>query len=115
MYRETVQLHFHGFQPTERSFAHLEGIATELHLEAPHSSVIKVTFTKHQDKYHGTAHIRSAAGRFFAVSHDDNLFVVGEQLLDRVRRQLSKWKTRRLHERQNLAKSWIEHQGEEAS
>ena len=115
MFRETVQVHFHGFQPTDRSSSRLEEIAKELQLEAPQSSVIRMTFTMHEDKYHGTVHIHSSAGRFYADSIDDNLFVAGDLLLERVRRQLSKWKTRRLHEKQNLSKAWLEHDTNEAT
>lgn len=89
-------IQYQGFSPSQFAQTYVREIVTKVHEEAPSSSHMKVTISKVGDQsFRGLCRISSRAGSFFAIASGSKLTDVANQLLDRMRRQLDKWKTKR--------------------
>ena len=93
---DECSLIFHGFSPSRITRSFLEEKMSALQDEAPYGAFLRAEFTNHEgDIIKGLVAIHSSAGRFFAVGHGPDLHDVTHKLIQRVRRQLDRWKSRR--------------------
>lgn len=97
MLTQDVRVHYQGFQPGPMTEMKLASWADEIHDEAPSDACLKATYTKSGRTYQGMIRITSRAGEFFAIARGPNLYAVARQAMDRIRRQLKKWKDVRHH------------------
>ena len=105
---DEFNIQYQGFSPSEFAKTYIRQLMNKVHDEAPSSSTLRVTISKTgQNLFKGFVRISSSAGPFFVMASSDKLTELAHQLLERTRRQLDKWKTRRFsHEtlRDSLAR-----------
>lgn len=91
-----IQIHYQGFSPSQLTQDSIRQLMQRLYDEAPSMSTLRVTITRvGDDAFKGILRISSNAGPFFSVASGSQLTDVAHQLLERTRRQLDKWKSRR--------------------
>lgn len=95
MLMDDLLLRFQGFQPTEEVRSYLNERMSELQEEAPYGARLDATFSRHGQSMKGVVTIHSFAGKFFAVASGANLVDVTQRLIERLRRRLDRWKSRR--------------------
>lgn len=89
-------IQYRGFSPSKFAQTYVEDVMRKLHEEAPSSSLIRVSIARASPKtFKGFVRISSHAGTFFAMGSSTSLIELAHQLLERTRRQLAKWKSRR--------------------
>lgn len=89
-------IQYQGFSPSEFAKTYVRELMTKAYDESPSSSTMRVTISKTgQGLFKGFVRISSHAGPFFVMASSDKLTELSHQLLERTRRQLDKWKTRR--------------------
>lgn len=101
MLTQDVRVHYLGFQPSEKTDQTLRDWALDLHDECPRSANVKIVYSRHGREYQSEIRITSKAGHFHALVRGPNLYLASREANRRVRRQLAKWKTKRLHHRDN--------------
>lgn len=92
---ESYLLKFHGFNPSEFTYAYIESKMRDLHYEAPSGSILNATYVKNGGVYSGHVKILSKAGRFVATASDFDVKTVNKLLLEQIRSQLNLWKFER--------------------
>lgn len=92
---DDVVIQYHGFQPTPAARSYVETMMREIHEESPYGATLKASFSRSKYLFKGTIRISSAAGPFFASASGPGLLEVTKLLLERMRRRLSKWKSKR--------------------
>ena len=101
MFTQDVRVHYLGFHPSDKTDQTLRDWAEELRDEAPRAANVKAVYSRQGRSYQSEVRVTSKAGHFHAVVRGPNLYMVSREAHRRIRRQLSKWKTRRLHHREN--------------
>lgn len=92
MYFDDVFLKFQGFHPSDGTKTYVASIVRELHDESPLGSIVRASVIRNSKHFKGMVRITSSAGTFFAVANGEHIKEVTRQLMDQIRRQLSKWK-----------------------
>lgn len=93
---ELFDLKIQGFHPSEFTRTYLNEKMASLRCEAPFGSHLRATFTRHDRIIKGVVTISSSAGQFFAVASGTQLKDVTQKMLERIRKQLERWKSQRL-------------------
>jgi ribosome-associated translation inhibitor RaiA len=88
-------LKFQGFSPSDFTRTFLKDVLSELHEESPYGSTLEATFTKRENFFKGMVTIHSAVGKFFAIADGTQLKEVTHKLVDQIRKQLDRWKSKR--------------------
>lgn len=102
MFMDNSFLKFQGFHPSEFTRNHLDEVISELHEEAPYGSTLKAVFTRKDHMFKGVVVINSSAGKFFAVASGTRVREVSHKIVEQIRKQLSKWKSKRFHQHESL-------------
>ena len=97
MFAESKMIHFRGFHPCEYTRSYIANLVDLLHGEAPHGSIIDATFSRNGKAIKGIVKINSSVGEFFAVASGEKLKNVSHKLTEQIRRQVSKWKSKKLN------------------
>lgn len=95
---DDISIRFHGFQPSDYAKAYWDKILHEMHDEAPYGASLHATLNKRDYVYKGIVRINSAVGPFYSVATGNNPYTVAKKLLEQMRRQISKWKSKRFRE-----------------
>lgn len=101
-------IQYKGFSPTQFTQNHVRTLMQKIHDESPASATMRVSLAKMQEHaFKGFIRISSHAGHFFVQATSSGVMDLTDQLLERARRQLERWKHRRFHERRraDLAKN----------
>ena len=99
-------LSFQGFTPSEFTRRYLDLKLGQLQEEAPYGSLVRATFSRHDDRLKGIVRIESKAGRFVAVSSGRRFKDVSRKLMSQIRRQLERWRTLRFNSNPNQGGSY---------
>ena len=100
MRSDELRLKFQGFHPSDFMRSFLNDEMSALHEEAPYGSILHATFRRKDHSFKGMVSIHSSVGKFFAVASGSQLKAVTHKLIDQMRKQLDRWKSRRFeHER----------------
>lgn len=102
MFMDNSSVKFQGFHPSEFTQRYIDEIVSELHEEAPYGSTLKAVFTRKDHQIKAVVTIHSSAGRFFAVASGTRVRDVSHKIVEQIRKQLSKWKSKRFHEHESL-------------
>ncbi|MBY0452835.1 MAG: hypothetical protein K2P92_07360 [Bdellovibrionaceae bacterium] len=96
MVYDNQNLHFHGFHASELTRAFLNHKMSALLEESPYGASLNATFVRKEPHlFQASIAIYSAAGRFYAKATGNKLKTVSQKLIAQIRKQLSKWKSRR--------------------
>lgn len=96
MLYENQFLNFNGFHVSEFTKAFLSQKLNALLEEAPYGANLNATFARKEPHvFTGIIAIYSSAGRFYAKASGHKLKAVIHKLVEQIRKQLSKWKSRR--------------------
>lgn len=112
---DDFSIQYQGFTPTPVTRTYIQELMFRAHEGAPSASCLRVTISRTgRNSYKGILRISSSAGSFFSIASEQTPLAVAHQLLDRVRRQLDKWKSRRFpHETIRRTPSWGGRNGNE--
>ena len=92
---EDIVIQYNGFSPTEFSKHYIDALMRQVRDEAPATATMRVVISRAGDGYRGFIRISSTAKPFFAIASGPKLTAVTDQLLERIRKQLSRWKETR--------------------
>lgn len=91
-------IQYHGFSPSRFAQSYIQDLMEKLRDEAPASAALRISITKvDKHAFKGFIRISSQAGSFFAQASSSKLTGVAHRLLERMRRKLDKWKSRRFN------------------
>lgn len=99
MFMDDMLLRFQGFTPSEFTRTYLSEKLSVIHEAAPYGSTLDANFTRKDNLFKGVVTIHSAAGKFFAVASGTRVKDVTHKLIEQIRRQLNRWKSRRFERR----------------
>lgn len=104
---EDIKIQFEGFSPQNFAKTYFKSLAEEIRNEAPTWATVTTAVHKKGAEFSGIVKITSHAGSFFAAAKGKRLTDVGRKLLQRIRKQLGKWKAKRFtHETIRDPKVW---------
>lgn len=92
---DDFNLKFQGFHPSSFARSYMADRFSILHEEAPYGSHVQATISRRDHLFKGVVTIYSSAGKFFATASASRLRDVTQKLIDQIRKQLDRWKTRR--------------------
>lgn len=96
MFYDNQNLHFHGFHVSELTRGFLAHKMNALLEEAPYGAILNANIIRKEPHlFQGTIAIYSPAGRFYAKATGHKLKTVTQKLIEQIRKQLGKWKSRR--------------------
>ena|SRR6185437_14666667 len=93
---ETVIVQFEGFSPSRFSQTYFRRLAEQIRDESPSWATVRTSVHKAGKGFRGAMKITSAAGEFFVTANAERVTDLGHKLKTRVRRQLSRWKSKRI-------------------
>jgi ribosome-associated translation inhibitor RaiA len=96
MFKDNLFLKFQGFHPSEFTRSYLYDRMTAIQEESPYGANIHAQFTRREHSFKGVVTVYSAAGKFCAVATSSKLKEVVEKLFDQIRKQLQRWKSKRV-------------------
>lgn len=88
-------IHYRGFTPANSTKQFFQSLVRRIQDDAPTSSFIRASFQQEQGQYKGTININSEAGRFLSFAQTTDPTELGQQLYEKLRDQLNRWKARR--------------------
>lgn len=107
MFDDNQTLHFHGFHASEFTRAFLNHKMNALLDEAPYGANLTATFVRKEPHlFQGSLSIYSAAGRFYAKATGNKLKNVNQKLIEQIRKQIGKWKSRRFQHESLKDQAW---------
>lgn len=96
---DNPSLKFQGFHPSDFTRSYVDNKIQALHEEAPYGATIKAAFTRKDHLFKGAITIYSSAGKFFAIASGRKFKEVNHKLIEQIRKQLKKWKSKRFTDR----------------
>ncbi len=101
---ENLEFKYNGFKVTDEQHFYLSERLESLKEEAPYNSFLSAQFNLENFGYSGLIKINSSRGQFIAKASSKNLKSLMHRLEHQLRRQISRWKSRRFA----ASKEWVE-------
>ncbi len=83
---------YSGFDPSGDETSQLKTALERVHMEAPSDSFTKLIFTKTGNTIEGILKVTSTNGSFLAREKGQELVALADDLIQKIRSQLSSWK-----------------------
>jgi hypothetical protein len=97
---ENSKILFHGFSPSQFARDYVQTLMDKIRDEAPSGANVRMQIKRVGERtFRGMVTIHSHAGSFFATASHPALIELGHELLERTRRELDKWKSKRFRTR----------------
>jgi hypothetical protein len=94
-----MTIQYQGFHPSDFTKDYLESMMDEFYSESPYNSFFQAVVSRQNHMFKVRVRIDSSNGHFFAVASGKQLRDVGHRVTHQIRKQLSRWKTLRFHNR----------------
>lgn len=90
-----IVVQYQGFHPSEFTKSYLESLVGEVKREAPRGAKIRASFRRENKSIKAVLQISSYAGQFFASATGLGLHDISRKMLQQLRRQVKKSKSKR--------------------